>query len=216
MVISSACCFRRCGRHRPHPCCKLKSEDVCDVMPHDVRNEANQLAGRTRKHHLERLLRGSTKLARTISKCTSPDPFARAKKMKYCRDISHEGLRKFVTVTGSNKWVAERLASERIKSWEKRAAIITGSCKQGKTRSRVRPSMWSFVRIDQTCLGRSGGFAPVSFPLFHGTRLGAGVASLDPAWPYSSARLQRPRSMFHRIGIGIRLVFGPKRTSLTA
>jgi hypothetical protein len=38
-------------------------------------------------------------------------------------------------------------------------------------------SIWSFVRIDQTCLGRSrsGGFAPVSFPLFHGTRSGAAV-----------------------------------------
>jgi hypothetical protein len=33
----------------------------------------------------------------------------------------------------------------------------------------MRPSIWSLVRIDQTCLGRSGGFAPVSFPLFHGT-----------------------------------------------
>ncbi|MBT1517034.1 hypothetical protein KIP88_42420 [Bradyrhizobium sp. SRL28] len=43
-------------------------------------------------------------------------------------------------------------------------------------RSRARPSIWSFVRIDQTCLGRSGGFAPVSFPLFHGTRLGVVVA----------------------------------------
>jgi hypothetical protein len=41
-------------------------------------------------------------------------------------------------------------------------------------RSRARPSIWSFVRIDQTCLGRSGGLAPVSFPLFHGTRFGAG------------------------------------------
>jgi hypothetical protein len=29
---------------------------------------------------------------------------------------------------------------------------------------------------DQTRFGRSGGFAPVSFPLFQGTRLGAGVA----------------------------------------
>src|SRR5580704_9558795 len=38
-------------------------------------------------------------------------------------------------------------------------------------RSRVRPSTWSFVRIDQTCFGRSGGFAPTIFPLFHGTRL---------------------------------------------
>jgi hypothetical protein len=29
----------------------------------------------------------------------------------------------------------------------------------------MRPSIWSLVRIDQTCLGRSGGFAPVSFLL---------------------------------------------------
>src|SRR5438046_9850914 len=44
-------------------------------------------------------------------------------------------------------------------------------------RSRTRPSIWSFVRIDQTCFGRSGGFAPVSLPLFQGTRLwGVGVA----------------------------------------
>jgi hypothetical protein len=43
-------------------------------------------------------------------------------------------------------------------------------------RSRARPPIWSFVRIEQTCLGRSGGFAAVSFPLFHGIRLGAEVA----------------------------------------
>jgi len=44
-------------------------------------------------------------------------------------------------------------------------------------RSRVRPSIWSFVRIDQTCFGRSGGFAPVSLPLFQGTRFASvGVA----------------------------------------
>jgi hypothetical protein len=30
--------------------------------------------------------------------------------------------------------------------------------------------------MDQTCLGRSGGFAPVNFLLFHGTRFDAGVA----------------------------------------
>ena len=43
-------------------------------------------------------------------------------------------------------------------------------------RSRLRPSIWSLVRIDQTCFGRSGGFAPVSLPLFQGTRLwGVGV-----------------------------------------
>jgi hypothetical protein len=31
-----------------------------------------------------------------------------------------------------------------------------------------RPSTWSLVRIDQTCFGRSGGFAPISLPLFQG------------------------------------------------
>ena len=36
-------------------------------------------------------------------------------------------------------------------------------------RSRARPSIWSFVRIDQTSLGRSGGLAPVSLPLFQVT-----------------------------------------------
>jgi len=38
-------------------------------------------------------------------------------------------------------------------------------------RSRARPSIWSVVQVDQTCLGRSGGFAPVSLPLFQGNRL---------------------------------------------
>src|SRR6266446_3053270 len=40
-------------------------------------------------------------------------------------------------------------------------------------RSRGLPSTWSFVRIDQTCFGRSGGFGPISLPLFHGVHLGA-------------------------------------------
>jgi len=39
------------------------------------------------------------------------------------------------------------------------------------TKSRVRPSTCSLVRIDQTCFGRSGGFAPVSLPLFQDRRL---------------------------------------------
>jgi hypothetical protein len=46
-------------------------------------------------------------------------------------------------------------------------------------RSRARPSIWSFVRIDQTCLGRSGGFAPVTLPLFQGTRFWAVGVSFD-------------------------------------
>jgi len=37
-------------------------------------------------------------------------------------------------------------------------------------RSRVRPSICSFVRIDQTWLCRSGGFGPTSLPLFQGGR----------------------------------------------
>jgi hypothetical protein len=38
-------------------------------------------------------------------------------------------------------------------------------------KSRVRPSIWSLVRIDHTCFGRSGGFDPISLLLFHGVRL---------------------------------------------
>jgi len=45
--------------------------------------------------------------------------------------------------------------------------------------SRAWPSIWSFVRMDQTCLGRGGGFAPVTLPLFQGTRFGAVGVSFD-------------------------------------
>src|SRR5271169_2652079 len=38
-------------------------------------------------------------------------------------------------------------------------------------RSRLRSAIWSLVRIDQTCFGRSGGLAPVNLPLFQGVRL---------------------------------------------
>src|SRR3984893_3646254 len=41
-----------------------------------------------------------------------------------------------------------------------------------RARSRARPSICSLVRIDQTCFALSGGFAPISLPLFHGVRLG--------------------------------------------
>jgi hypothetical protein len=37
------------------------------------------------------------------------------------------------------------------------------------------------VEFRPECLGRSGGFAPVTLPLFHGTRV-----LLDLAWSYSS------------------------------
>jgi hypothetical protein len=39
-----------------------------------------------------------------------------------------------------------------------------------KARSGVRPSTSSRVPIDQTCFGRSGGWAPTSLPLFRGVR----------------------------------------------
>src|SRR5664279_4924458 len=45
-------------------------------------------------------------------------------------------------------------------------------------RSRVRLSIWSLVRIAQTCFCRNGGLAPVSFPLFQGIHLGAGSSEL--------------------------------------
>jgi hypothetical protein len=63
----------------------------------------------------------------------------------------------------------------------------------------ARPSIWSFVRIDQTCLGRSGGFAPVSFPLFHGTRLDLGLAFTWSCMAILLGSLQRARSLCHRI-----------------
>jgi hypothetical protein len=45
-----------------------------------------------------------------------------------------------------------------------------------RPRARMRSAaIWSFVRIDQTCLGRSGGLAPTSLPLFQGPRLSEGA-----------------------------------------
>src|ERR1700759_1334391 len=37
-------------------------------------------------------------------------------------------------------------------------------------KSRTRRSTWSLVHIDHTFLVRSGGFEPITFPLFHGLR----------------------------------------------
>ena len=63
-------------------------------------------------------------------------------------------------------------SSARMATTSQRRSLLS-IAKLNMARSRERPSNWSFVRIDQTCLGRSGGFAPVSFPLFQGTRLSA-------------------------------------------
>jgi hypothetical protein len=48
------------------------------------------------------------------------------------------------------------------------AAQFVSMARLNSARSRVRPSSCSFVRIDQTWLARSGGFAPISLPLFQG------------------------------------------------
>src|SRR5262249_57427072 len=49
---------------------------------------------------------------------------------------------------------------------------LLSSAKLNIASSRVRPSTISRVLIDQTCFGRNGGLAPVSFPLFQGVRAG--------------------------------------------
>jgi hypothetical protein len=46
-------------------------------------------------------------------------------------------------------------------------------------KSRSRPSMCSLVRIDQTCFGRKGGFAPINFPRFQG--VGVRVVGTSPS-----------------------------------
>src|SRR5664279_5670586 len=55
---------------------------------------------------------------------------------------------------------------------------LLSMAKLNNARSRVRLSIWSLVRIAQTCFCRSGGLAPVSFPLFQGIRLGADSSEL--------------------------------------
>src|SRR6516162_1782188 len=46
-------------------------------------------------------------------------------------------------------------------------------------KSRIRRASSNLVRIDQTCFGRRGGFAPINFPLFQGSRREAcGMASM--------------------------------------
>jgi hypothetical protein len=54
------------------------------------------------------------------------------------------------------------------------ALSLLSMAKLNMALSRIRSSTCSLVRIDQTFLVRSGGFGPVSLPLFQGMRLGAG------------------------------------------
>src|SRR5262249_423602 len=66
-------------------------------------------------------------------------------------------------------------------------------------RSRVRPSSWSRVRIDQTCFGERGGLAPMSLPLFQGTRGGCKITSTGLDMVNSSIAEERQHAP-HRIG----------------
>src|SRR5450631_1932123 len=79
------------------------------------------------------------------------------------------------TVARSAVYPPAATSSTRIATTSQPRSLLS-IARLNMARSRARPSIWSFVRIDQTCLGRSGGFAPVSFPLFQGTRLGLEVA----------------------------------------
>ena len=66
-------------------------------------------------------------------------------------------------------------------------------------RSRARPSIWSFVRIDETCLGRSGGLLQSTLPLFQGTRFWAMGVSFD--WSFSS--VAEDENHLPRVGLSI-------------
>src|SRR4029077_15485394 len=75
-----------------------------------------------------------------------------------------------------------------------------------KARSRVRWSIWSLVRIAQTCFCRSGGLAPISFPLFQGVRPGAGSKNSALSCIIVLLRLQRRTTVFC-LAEGFEIVF---------
>jgi len=62
------------------------------------------------------------------------------------------------------------------------ATKLAVDCKIEHGESRTWPSIWSFVRMDQTVFWAQRRLAPVSLPLFQGNRYeGFKVHSLDPA-----------------------------------
>ena len=78
-------------------------------------------------------------------------------------------------------------------------------------RSRVRCSICSLVRIAQTCFCRNGGLAPVSFPLFQGTRL-VPVARNWHGSPWSSSSVTEENELALTPGAEILSAFGQQRT----
>src|SRR5580700_5492977 len=68
-----------------------------------------------------------------------------------------------------------------------------------RARSRSRPPTWSFVRMDQTCFGRSGGLAPTIFPLFQGLRLEAASTILKTSVMVTSSASEADHSQFGKL-----------------
>src|SRR6516225_5476731 len=67
------------------------------------------------------------------------------------------------------------------------ARSLLSMAKLNIARSRVLPSTWSLLRMDQTYLGRSGGLTPANFPLFHGCCFSREMKKyFDFPWPRSS------------------------------
>jgi len=83
---------------------------------------------------------------------------------------------------------------------------LLSTAKLNMAKSRVRPPISNRVLIDQTCFGRRGGFAPISFPLFQGARREVCERKLHcRAWSYSSVAEDdehAPLTTEHRWWIG--------------
>src|SRR6186713_2242138 len=81
-------------------------------------------------------------------------------------------------------------------------------------KSRIRCSIWSLVRIPQTCFCSSGGLAPVSFPLFHCVRLSAGRTETVLSGMVGSLVTEEDDLVFHPSpGAEFLAAFGQQRTT---
>ena len=75
------------------------------------------------------------------------------------------------TVARSTAYPAGATSSTRSATTSQPRSLLS-TARLNNAKSRVRPSICNRVRIDQTCFGRSGGFWPMSLPLFQGSRRG--------------------------------------------
>src|SRR5262245_26544652 len=146
--------------------------DACDP----VRNKARVLPGGhalsgppgTRKQKFARLLPGHLQVgingfARVVGQF-EPDGTSRL-------FVTHGRTRDCIPVGATSSTLSATTSHPRS---------LLSMARLNSANSRIRPSIWSLVRIDQTCLGQSGGLAPMSFPLFQGVHIGAG--GLEYSW----------------------------------